>query len=57
MFTVIHTVLEGQDGNQGCSVEHIEGFPTKEAAQKYIEEECQQNGWHRYKIVEYVKTF
>ena len=51
MIAILHTILLGQSGNDGCRKELIKGFATKEEAQKFIDENCEHNGWHSYKIV------
>ena len=51
MYTIIETILSGQDGNGIPTRKYIEGFKTVKDAQTYIDEKCEQNGWHSYEIV------
>lgn len=50
MYRIIHTILLGQDGNEGLEQEIIEGFESRKQAQEFIDKNFEQNGWHRFEI-------
>ena len=52
MYSIIHTIVIGQSGNDGCRHELIKGFNSKEEAQEYINTKCEHNAWHSYKIIQ-----
>jgi hypothetical protein len=50
-YRIIHSILQGQSGNEGVEYEILDGFTTYKEAQEQIEI-MPHNGWHNYKIEE-----
>ena len=50
-YRIIHSILQGQSGNEGVEYEILDGFTTYKEAQEQIAI-MPHNGWHNYKIEE-----
>ena len=50
-YRIIHSILQGQSGNEGVEYEILDGFTTYKEAQEQIAT-MPHNGWHNYKIEE-----
>lgn len=50
-YRIVHSILQGQSGNEGVEYEILDGFTTYKEAQEQIAT-MPHNGWHNYKIEE-----